>query len=495
MANKDPKNNDSLSDQLSGLQFGPSWARSGDAKKKDYSSHKGDARGGDAKGKGRRGASGGGGRDRRGGAGGGGDRRDFKRRDDRAPRRPQIEPTAGLSCKVQPCKKAVEAIGQQIQKTGHTFPLYTLAKFVLGDRARYVFFFESAETGPELFRGKLKPALVLTKAEASAQLWQNDLLSEFYEAEEVETEAPAGNFPSVAKCGFSGTLLGPPNHHSYQSSVAKLHRERFANLTLDRYKSRIETVTDEESIEQWRAQMSKKTVYRTKAVEGQEPTEFEDEAAVERHFNENHFDAAFETGRRFVIPGDISATSVSPGILEWIKRTSADARKKPAALIPTLCSVLTGQRIAVFKWDGKLHSGPSRPHALPLDSKIADGPTALLDLIGENQGIELAAIVEKITGKPSDDAEAEPQRKRVLSDLHWLLAEGYALLLEGGQLFVPKKPVKDRPKEEQEAMLKSQEAQAEVDKKTSPEAPADAKAEAKVSEEASEQAPEDESKA
>ena len=36
------------------------------------------------------------------------------------------------------------------------------------------------------------------------------------------TEAPKGVWNAIAVCGFSGALLGPPNHHDFQRNVARL---------------------------------------------------------------------------------------------------------------------------------------------------------------------------------------------------------------------------------------------------------------------------------
>ena len=65
----------------------------------------------------------------------------------------------------------------------------------------------------------------------------------------------------MAVCGFSGEILGPPNHHSFQTTVARLHREQFYNLPLDRYKARIRTEKDEALVAKWLEEQSTTTVF------------------------------------------------------------------------------------------------------------------------------------------------------------------------------------------------------------------------------------------
>ena len=80
-----------------------------------------------------------------------------------------------------------------------------------------------------MLRGKLDESLFLTREEAVRHLWQSELREQFIEEETIEVDPPTGNFQTVARCGMSGEWLGPPNFHSYQVNLRRLHRERFAN--------------------------------------------------------------------------------------------------------------------------------------------------------------------------------------------------------------------------------------------------------------------------
>jgi len=87
--------------------------------------------------------------------------------------------------------------------------------------------------------------------------------SEYFEAVEIDGEAPSGKFSSVARCGVTGKLLAPPNHHSYNRRIAEMmETPECAGLSESEYRSRIEIVSDPEAIEQWRREAARKTLYR-----------------------------------------------------------------------------------------------------------------------------------------------------------------------------------------------------------------------------------------
>lgn len=221
---------------------------------------------------------GGGNRDRRGGGGGprggkGGDRRggggrggrDRDRFDDRR-QRPQEEPLPeGISLSLEPDPNAAAALAKHIKSSGRTYALADLARMVLSARERYRIRFrtESKEKSP-LYLCKADQSVWLNRDEALSHVLRSSALKRFYEIEEVAVEPPKGNFSVVAVCGFTGQILGPPNHHEYQANVARLHRERFANMSLDRYRSRIEMKRDEETIEKWKELVSTRRQYRVR---------------------------------------------------------------------------------------------------------------------------------------------------------------------------------------------------------------------------------------
>ncbi|MEN8774856.1 MAG: hypothetical protein ABF382_15015, partial [Akkermansiaceae bacterium] len=277
-----PPENDGALD-LSGLNFGPAWARDPSESKSlkkfkdrgDRDDRRGgggrrdDRRGGGGPRRDSRGGGGGGRRDDRRGGGGGRGRRD----DDRRPQRQEIEPPEGFELKLMPAEDSLDLLAKRVIDSGQTFSVFDLAKVLLQSRDRFRVTFESSKK--KFFRCREDQSIWLTKDEAQRHLWRSDWVKKFYEEVQVEGEAPKGSFSAIARCGISNELLGPPNYHGYQEKLGALHRERFSNMSLDAYKAKVRTEHGEEAVEAWLESM--KTVTKWKVAEPKEEESKEDE--------------------------------------------------------------------------------------------------------------------------------------------------------------------------------------------------------------------------
>jgi hypothetical protein len=183
-------------------------------------------------------------------------RRDFR------PAQEAPLPPLPLEIRVLPDQKALGAIMRKMQTTHRAYPLRDIARLFLDNDAAYQIRIEpnKGETVP-LFQCKVCGVPALSEEEIRTHLLATHL-ADFFDVSEIETEPPAGNFSCVARCGISGELLGPPNHHSYASRVQEMLRTRFAHMGSDAYRARIEMVRDPEAINQWRESCRKKIVYR-----------------------------------------------------------------------------------------------------------------------------------------------------------------------------------------------------------------------------------------
>ena len=571
---------------LSALDFGPSWARekSGSGAKKEYKEYQ--ERPGRERGKERREYRGGGGGQRRRDGGGGGRKFDdrgkggkrrgkFGPRDQRKPRE-EVPVPEGVMGQILPVQDGLDALAKEILGGGRTYSVFDLAKVVMSARERFNVGFKS--TGDvRLFRSKKDGAVWLTKAEALAHFLRSDWKKDYYHEIVVDAEAPKGNFQSVAVCGMSNEILGPPNYHGYQAALAQLHRERFSNMPLDRFKSKIRMERSEEAVNAWLEKMSKKKCYLPipdepaskdespekkeeappAAVEtAPEPTEEEsdkeeavvenaeatteevpvenaseeesaeeapseepaseepkpeevaaeeekaepevvlpeydpadllpDTQSVERHFAENHFKKAYIESDKVWVSGNVPGNHISPGLLTLLRETVSEERRYPGKLTPMLCRQLSGRHVAVFKWKKKLKVGPSRPHEVPTDIQLAERPQKLLDWVKGNSGENLEKLWEALLPKEVTDTE----KHEWYHDLHWLLNQGYVLLLADSTLHLAKQPSPqpEQKKPEEKPKEETQEKPSE-EVKAKEEAPAEAPVAAEEKEERSTEAP------
>lgn len=528
-----PKSTPSL--DLSGLDFGPSWAKN-DAPKRDYSKEVGPRDRQVSRGKGR-GPRRDDRRDQKGRNGGSNERRAQRKdhqgrgrgpRNDRE-RRPQYEETPapeGFSAQLLPVEAGLDNLARQIQASGRTYSVFDLAKIVTGARERFLVSFQ-APKNTKLFRCRLDGSLWLTRDEALRHFWKAKLHTELYEEVKTEGEAPKGNFTSVAQCGMSGEYLGPPNYHSYQSALLQKHREQFSHIPLEDYKRKVQVKSDEDAVNAWLEQMKTQIRFRPltadeitarreerKAAEASkespatsqsentasapapeqptaenteapdadesaphepasetgssddqeppeqpitntpetssepapEPTEdpvepsstetelIAERRELERHFQDNHFKSVFAEVEKAWVPGNVPGKNVSPGLLTLLKATVMEERRYPAKLTPLLCRQLSGRHLAVFKWQKKLKAGPARPHAIPSDINLAERPAQLLAWLKGNSGKNLEDLWKDILPEGADDSI----KRGYYHDLHWILNQGYALLMADGILLLAK---------------------------------------------------------
>jgi hypothetical protein len=430
----DPEPNP-LSDLLSSFALGPSWARATGAGQSEQASKR-DAKSGDRPP--RR-------DDRRGDDRKGGSRdRDFDRDgrrppkgrggkfDDRRsgpPRREEVQPAEGVRVTLVPDAQAVHLIGKEVHQVARVYPLFDVAQILLAERARCRAVFEAPEPHAPLFRGKLDDSLFLTREEAVNHLWQSALKEQFIEEETIDVDPPSGNFQLVAKCGLTGLWLGPPNFHAYQVNLRRIHRECFPSMPFEAYSARVRTERGEEAVNAWLETMTKKTRWRIKGDGDDAWIDGRNEAR--RALAARCFDQAFEETRRAEMLASVSPENLSASLMVSLKMAGNHARNHPAILIPAVCKAVEAEHLPVFKRQGKLYTGPARPHPLPPGQTLAERPSIMVEWIRANkpaklEGLWKAVLPEGGTAPPAEFA----------ADLFWLLHQGHILLFTDDTLVV-----------------------------------------------------------
>ena len=540
-----PSSESSKDDQapdLSALDFGPAWARPGQSGKSNRGSNKQSGRQDDrkesfSKGKRRRQQdSQGGHRNRRDSGGRQGHRRGGKPGyGDRKERRPSISPAEGVTARIMPIEEGMDAMAKEISATGRTHSVFDLAWLVLGALDRFHIIFEGEEQ--LLYRCKKDHSVWLTKKECLAHFWSSEMVKNYYDEEVTEGEAPTGNFQSVARCGLSGKLIGPPNHHSYQQALLDLYHARFSNMSLDRYKSKIVMEHGEEVVEKWVEQEKQQSIWRPKsaddskadvlvepkekvsedsenqdeaqetsagepsevpvedvAVESDESTSeevveekpapieetlpvFSNRREVEQHFLVHQFGDVFEEGKNVSTLANIPPKMISPGLMATLRNTVSEEKRYPGKLASFLCRQMSGRHLAVFKWKKRLHCGPARPKHVPDDMVMADRPAKLFHWVSDHP----SGSIDKMWKDCLPDDIDDEARHMWYHDLHWLINEGLVLLFSDGTLHAAKE-MKQKPQKDSKVTDEKKEAKEEVasseegtDKTSAPEAAADTK--------------------
>ena len=439
--------------ELTGFQFGPSWAKPGadtaPTLPKMHSSDRPERRGAprrpstdrrdsrprrdDATARDERAP-------RRGASRPGRDRRPGR---EEAPRRELPQPADGFRVELRPTNAILELFSKEIAKQKRALPLLDLSRIVIAGKDRYDLVFMKLENGPMLIHSlKGDNACWLTEAEAVSYLWSAPWFNELYTAEEVETEAPKGNFTAIATCQMGGEVIGPVNWHGYQAALMNLYRAKYSNMALDTFKNRISLNKDEEAVQAWLANAGKKTVWKPTREDAGDIV-LEDAKAVEADFTANYYAKVYETVDKVFINGATPRKVLSPGLAAHLAILSDKTRRSPQMLIPNLCHGLARHHMPIYKWQGNHFTGPSRVRAIPADTVLADRMMAIVNWSKEHSGEKVEAMFAELSGVPAgtDDESRQAASEAYApyaADMIWLLEQGFVVVTSDNSIWYPK---------------------------------------------------------
>jgi hypothetical protein len=366
---------------------------------------------------------------------------------DRFPPRDEPPPIpSGVKVTIEPEERALEALAQHVRVQGRAFSLFDAARLVLAGTERHQVRFDcEAERLAGLFKVDAdSSALFESREEALRYVSKNvATLATYYQEDEVELEEPKGNFNSVAVCGMSGELLGPPSHHSYQSSLKRLHAERFNHLPLEDYKRRVQVKNEPELVQQWKDQQRKGrrwTWLRAPSSEEQAPITFSSLAEVESHFRRHHADSAIMEVRTHIVAGNVRREQLSPGLGRLYRRVLEDTRKHLFDLSQRIAHGLEKRGLKLFKRrSGKLFVSRVKPRAIDPAVVFSARVTVIVEAIRKEPGIQAAKLLESLAPSPAQiEGQAPAERsltddqKSVIRDLRWLADEGYVIEYSDG---------------------------------------------------------------
>ncbi len=380
------------------------------------------------------------------------ERREFR------PPRPETPPLP-LEIRVLPEQKALGAVIRRIQTSHHAFPLRDIAWLFLDNPASCLVRVEPLKDQQvSLFQCKVCGMPALTEEEVRAHL-VNRHMDDFFDVEEVACEPPSGAFVCVARCGLSGELLGPPNHHSFNSKVHEMLRTRYPNMSEETYRSRIETVREPEVIEQWRQQCTKKKIYRRKgaAPTVAEPVPAEasaegaaaDAAATEAEpapkappmerdvaelvFMREILPEQIASVRHLICTAAVAMQTSSRPLYFALKDTLNRERRFPASLFFALRGAFRHRKLHLFRVnDPKGQDFVMLKPALPLDpAHTVQTLRDVLVYVNEHPACTKAEMVTAIAG--GDEAKI----KETLVQLAWLVEKGHVVEFYNDVLSAP----------------------------------------------------------
>jgi len=333
-----------------------------------------------------------------------------------------------------PDSRQLKSVVHQIRAARRAYPLMELAGIFL--------------TKPEYHRVKIE----LKKDDASGSLYQctacrmaaterqiivshilKNHAGNYFDEEEIEVEAPSGNFTCMGVCGLSGELLGPPNHHNYSENMMRIHRTRFAGMSFKEYSEQVKTVRDPELVDKWKDDCRKQKRYKVKAGT-EEAGESMKWADVESRLVNDIAPSLITETRRVIMPGGI-CVGIEDGRLELaVREAFQKERRFPFTLSLALRAAFRHMKLHVFK-AGRGHSFVSFVRPSPLKSDhVLESIGEVLSYLKAHPGCTRGELVESLRpGRPDDSPEAA----ELLSPLGWMIERGHIIEFFNGTLAIP----------------------------------------------------------
>lgn len=335
-----------------------------------------------------------------------------------------------VEIKFLPEQKRLASLVRQIHHSKRAYPLIDLAHIFLSDPRGHMVKLEILpnETGFKLYQGK-KSKIVDTDREVLLRQLLDEHLEDFFVKEEIEVDAPSGVFPMIGK--IDNILVGPPNHHSYAERLAEIHRNQYAGMPFDRFKQKVQTVRDEELIEQWKQKSSKKTVYRLK--EGDEAKEFT-LVQAEEYVRTHIADQEIEEVTRAVLPSSLARRIKDYNLLRMVREAWQQESRFPISLSFAMRAAFRHLHLNTFKAGKNINFITSvKPDPIAPNAAV-ENIRLVLEYLGDHPGSTRQQLVEGLRpGVGKDSAEAH----EILNPIRWLVEKGHIIEFFNGTLSVP----------------------------------------------------------
>ena len=187
-----------------------------------------------------------------------------------------------FSASFYPEDNSFDALAKTIRGSCRTIELFEIAKTVVAKEDRFIVVLARRDKDggkdKKPFYVSVPDGMPFESEEEVVNHVMTKHLDKFFTSEEVEVDAPTGNFQVINKCGITGALLGPPNYHRYNQFVQQHVATKMKGMSIEAFRNRIESVRDPEVVTQWTEQMKKVVRLTWKTEEAAKPARSEEAA-------------------------------------------------------------------------------------------------------------------------------------------------------------------------------------------------------------------------
>ena len=334
-----------------------------------------------------------------------------------------------------PDQKQLAAMVRQLHGAKKAYPLLNLATLLASKPEFCCVKIEPARDaeGLELYQCRTCKMPALDRASLFLHALRTHF-GDYFDKQETEGEAPTGQFVCVARCGLSGILLGPPNHHSYAGRLQEVHRTRYPGMPFDQYQASVQMCHDPNLIEQWRQESCRQTLYRLRQDQGAAETKALSWADAESVFQKKISAGLITRTQRAIVPLPLALQMEDQSLRQAVQEAWQREIRFPRSVALALRAAFKHKNLYLFKvGDGWDYVSPFVPS--PLDpARAIPSIGEVLKYLQEHPGCKRKDLVESLrAGKALDSPEAA----EVLSPLGWLIEKGHIIEFFDGALSVP----------------------------------------------------------
>lgn len=359
---------------------------------------------------------------------------------------PVDERLASLEISFLPERRGLAPLAGRLAKSARAYSLFEVAALFLSKPDYYMIKIETPASlaNFSFFQCAECKAVFLDRDAASGHAFLKHFEKACVKVEQ-EAEPPKGNFVCVARCGLSGMLLGPPNYHGYNDRVTEIHKTRYADMPLEAYRKRIETIHDAAVIEEWKESMRKQVSYRF--GDGETAVTFTRFSDAEAYFREHCLPGAVKEMRTVVVPGSVAHAMEQGPLRRVIEDAWQRESRFPLKLSVVLRLAFRHLGLHTFKAAGG-HTFVTSvvPNAIDPEHAvegIRDILTALSGKPGCTRAELLALLAPAVVpapaeaGGPTVPAAGPRDESETKRQLQWLIEKGHVIEFSDGRMAVP----------------------------------------------------------
>ncbi len=350
-------------------------------------------------------------------------------------------PLPAVHASLLPNQRFLKALVRKLQTSRQCHALSDICALFLGREISCDIKIEAASKDKEVLLYQCTTCLMVSSSRALAERHLLDAhLDDWFDTTTVQTEPPSGSFPCIARCGLTGTLLGPPNHHAYAENVQRIHQARFPNMPMDEYTRRIETSHDPDLVEQWKEQCRTQTQFTLKAPETTDSPPMQP-AEAEAWLMAHGASRLVRATRRAIMPGALVGNLKDPDLERIVRDAIRKEKISPTSLKFALRGAFRSKGLHLWKSPrGAAFVSSVQPTPLNLDH-VAEPVRELLAFIGEHPRCTRLDIFKAL--HPDLDPDNDEDTRKHLAPLSWLIEKGHVLQHADASLCLPDPAHKD----------------------------------------------------